>query len=202
MKAQLGTVFASWRNTNSDALTKVFADDDDSINKLGNLINAGKMLTNRTDGSLLNSTDLKEYSDHFGGMMFATAAPLAWRMSNNLAFILDMQANCADKYIDYDKNRIDAQSFDSSKACVDNKLYYLAMVPEGKTEDCPTNLGHTSCTHQVGDCPGKTCTPIHFAHPPGIDNLDGKHAQYANTAAEDIIKGYVQGKVQSQNTIH
>lgn len=68
------------------------------------------------------------------------------------------------------------------------------MVPEGKTEDCPTNLGHTSCTHQVGDCPGKTCTPIHFAHPPGIDNLDGKHVQYANIAAEDIIKGYVQGK--------
>lgn len=99
--------------------------------------------------------------------MFATVAPLAWRMSNNLAFIVGMGAKCNDKFIDYVGNRIDDKSFDSSKACIDNQLYYLAMAPEGKTEDCPTNLGHSSCNHQVGDCPRKTCTPIYLPTHPG-----------------------------------
>lgn len=178
-----------WSNMTTDALSKVFASDDDSITRLGNLISDGKMISNKTDGSRLN--DANAFVRYFGAMMFATAAPQAWRLSNNLAFIVDTGAKCDAKDIDYAKNRIDAKGFENSKACVEDRLYYLAMVPDSKTEDCPMGRGGMMCNKQIGECFEKTCTPNLFSLPPGSDKLDGHHDEFANINAEDIIKGYV-----------
>lgn len=192
LKAMLGTIFSSWIDTTGAALSKVFQSDDDSLNRLGNLINAGKMLGNQTNGAQTLENVENDYREYFGNMMFATAAPLAWRMSNNLAFIVDMETKCDAKFIDFQKNRIDENSFAGSQACVGGQLYYLAMVPEGKTENCPIPLGHSDCSlGRVGEgcVKGGSCTQNMFAHPPGIERLDGKYSIYANIAAADIIKG-------------
>lgn len=193
----LETVFAGWKDLNKKALEKLFDGDDESINRLSIMINGGKMLANQTE-SKDPAADSTAYINHFGHMMFATAAPLAWRMSNNLAFIIDMETKCDAKLIDYQKNRIDEKTFADSHACVGNQFYYLAMVPQGKTEDCPINLGHSNCN--VGRVGGEgcvksgSCTPIIFAQPPGIQNLDGKHSTYANISVEDFVSGYVQNE--------
>lgn len=175
----------------SDALSKVFAADDDAITRLGNLINDGKMISNATDGSQLD--DANAFVSYFGAMMFATAAPQAWRLSNNLAFVVDMGVKCNEaKDVDYEKNRIDSKGLANSKACIDDHLYYLAMVPDGKTEDCPMGRGGMACNKQLGECFEKVCTPNYFSLPPGSQMLDGHHNEFANINAEDIIKGYVQ----------
>lgn len=177
---------------NVQALQEVFNGSDTSITKLGNLINGGKMvagLANKNSGSLLNDDVALIY--RFGSLMFATAAPQAWRLSNNLAFIIDMQASCDQKDVDYKKNGIDDKTFANSRVCADKKLYYLAMVPDSPSESCPMNSGNL-CNKKVGICYGdKKCYPNPFTQPPGIELLDGQHAEFANVTVQAIVQGYV-----------
>lgn len=177
-------------DANIRALEKVFANDDDSISKLGKLISGGKMVSNSTNGS--QDKNLDKYVEHFGTMMFATAAPQAWRLSDNMAFILDMGVKCDAKDIDWENSRIDPKKMDSGKACIDNQLYYLAQVPKDKPRYCPPGANRPICNKMMGECSEPIpCTERNFEQPPGLDSLDGKHPEYANLKATDIVEGYV-----------
>lgn len=156
------------------------------------------MVSNTTDGS--QDKNLDKYVDHFGTMMFATAAPQAWRLSDNMAFILDMGVKCDAKDIDWEKSRIDPKKMDNGKACIDNQLYYLAMVPKDGPRYCPPGANRpVQCPKMMmGECPEPIpCTDRGFEQPPGLDSLDGKHAEYANVKAADIVEGCVFRKVRA-----
>lgn len=185
LKATFGEVFKGWANLTSAALTHVFdGSTNEAIDRLGNLINGGKMLTN--NGSALSGTDA---TAQFTGMMFSVAVPLAWRLSGNLAFIIDTGAKCDAK--DLKDVHFDQKDFASLSACVEDKLYYLAMVPEGPTERCPARTGGGSSCNKDGFCLPFTCPKNGFVKPPGADSLNGDKPQFGNIKAVDIITGSV-----------
>lgn len=170
----------------SDTLTRIFKSDNDSIGRLGNLINGGKMLGGDKSASMGADFNTVE---QFTGMMFSVAAPLAWRLSKSLVFIVDTGAKCDDMNIK--GVRLDQKDFQKLSACVDEKLYYLAMVPDKAPKNCPVNGGSGQiCTHNAG-CPPQHCPDNNFEKPPGADALDGSRAEFGYINATDIITGSV-----------
>lgn len=148
-------------------------------------MNGGKMIGGGKSGSV----DIASQQNQFTGMMFSVAAPLAWRLSSNQVFVVDTGAKCDAK--DIKDIHLNQPDFDKLKACIDDKLYYLAMVPDTSTERCPARSGGGMACSKNGDCLPFKCPKNGFVKPPGADALDGSREEFGKITASTIITGSV-----------
>lgn len=189
LKADLGNAFKAWSDMLAHTLYGLFQGDDVSLTRLGNLIDGGKMISNTVDGSM--NGDPVDRIDTFSNMMLGAAVPHTWRLSGHPAFIVDTGAKCDKKDFKLDDLHLSQKEWEDHKAevCIDDQLYYLAMIPNAQTDDCPTGGGFRC--DKNGLCNTVQCTLSTFTFPPGINALDGTQEKFAKISAESIIKGSV-----------
>lgn len=183
-KAFMGNISLAWSKIVEAALKSIFDGSDESINRLGLLIQAGQMVDGYAEGGRFTENKYNETASIEGVVraMFGYSIPAVWRISQHHAFVLDAGVRCNDPqpFATY----IHPDTAAKTKVCFEDRQYYLVMTLNEPFEKC-----FQSCPK--GDCLPEVCRPNQFIAPTGIDSLDGQSTTFGGVTKEQIVIGSI-----------
>lgn len=179
----MGTISSAWDKIVEAGLHSLFNGTDESIDRLGRLIQNGQMIDDQYEGGTYveDKYDQGEAVDNFVKVMFGYSIPAVWRVSHHQAFVLDAGVRCNDPQPE--STYIHPDTAAKTKVCFEDRQYYLVMPPNEPNEKC------IPC--RKGDCLPEVCHPNQFIAPVGIDKLDGKNQTYGFVSKDQIVIGSI-----------
>ncbi|KAL3428789.1 hypothetical protein BDV09DRAFT_203916 [Aspergillus tetrazonus] len=173
----MSTTFDIWQDSTASAVREIFNGSDASIAVLWKAIKDGQLI----DGLIPEgNTQQPRYSRSEMQKLVQTsfysyAIPQVWQQSSHSIFWLDTDGHDCDDESNPVSDYIDDSTAKITKACYNEKTYYL-VYPEGQASN--------SCQQPGGGL--GVCVPFKFDAPPGVDKV----GDY-NLTLDDILASSV-----------